>query len=142
MYGYLKYRFRIILFVIFSFFLFGFTAFLYYVPFENIGYVIFINFYFLIVIAIFDIYKYFKIKKLFEKIIIEDNSHFLLKTNAMYESEYNEIICKLNLKVNENISKHDKKISEILDYYTLWAHQIKTPIQALKLLVSDNESET
>lgn len=141
MYGYLKYRLKIILFVFFAFLVFSFTAFLYYVPLENIGYVIFINFYFLFVITIFDIYKYFKVKKLFEKVIVEDNSHFLLKTNAMYENEYNEIIEKLYLKTNESISNHDKKIGEILDYYTLWAHQIKTPIQALKLLVSDNESE-
>ncbi|MCR1899861.1 ATP-binding protein [Irregularibacter muris] len=32
--------------------------------------------------------------------------------------------------------------SEMLDYYTLWAHQIKTPIAAMQLLLQSEESKT
>lgn len=33
--------------------------------------------------------------------------------------------------------QHQEKQSDLLDYYTLWVHQIKTPIAASKLLVQD-----
>ena len=33
-----------------------------------------------------------------------------------------------------------KSLEEMTDYYTMWAHQIKTPIFALRLLLQENPS--
>ena len=41
------------------------------------------------------------------------------------------------LKLQEQIKRND-----LLDYYTLWVHQIKTPIAASKLLVEDLQEQT
>lgn len=38
--------------------------------------------------------------------------------------------------------QHQEKQSDLLDYYTLWVHQIKTPIAAIKLLVQDLQEQT
>lgn len=38
--------------------------------------------------------------------------------------------------------QHQEKQSNLLDYYTLWVHQIKTPIAASKLLVQDLQEQT
>ncbi|WP_174721267.1 sensor histidine kinase [Streptococcus periodonticum] len=38
--------------------------------------------------------------------------------------------------------QHQEKQSDLLDYYTLWVHQIKTPIAASKLLVQDLQEQT
>ena len=38
--------------------------------------------------------------------------------------------------------QHQAKQSDLLDYYTLWVHQIKTPIAASKLLVEDLQEQT
>ena len=38
--------------------------------------------------------------------------------------------------------QHQAKQSDLLDYYTLWVHQIKTPIAASKLLVQDLQEQT
>ncbi|MEQ8197417.1 MAG: ATP-binding protein [Clostridiaceae bacterium] len=39
------------------------------------------------------------------------------------------------------ISKIDIKHTEMIDYYTLWAHQIKTPIAAMRLLLQSDQTE-
>ena len=39
------------------------------------------------------------------------------------------------------MTKADNAISDMTDYYTMWAHQIKTPIAAMRLLLQSN-SET
>ena len=44
---------------------------------------------------------------------------------------------KKELKLQEQIKQND-----LLDYYTLWVHQIKTPIAASKLLVEDLQEQT
>lgn len=44
---------------------------------------------------------------------------------------------KKELKLQEKIKRND-----LLDYYTLWVHQIKTPIAASKLLVEDLQEQT
>ena len=38
--------------------------------------------------------------------------------------------------------QHQAQPSDLLDYYTLWVHQIKTPIAASKLLVQDLQEQT
>ncbi|RGY87610.1 sensor histidine kinase [Streptococcus anginosus] len=38
--------------------------------------------------------------------------------------------------------QHQEKQSDLLDYYTLWVHQIKTPIAVSKLLVQDLQEQT
>ena len=44
---------------------------------------------------------------------------------------------KKELKLQEQIKQND-----LLDYYTLWVHQIKTPIAASELLVEDLQEQT
>ena len=44
---------------------------------------------------------------------------------------------KKGLKLQEQIKRND-----LLDYYTLWVHQIKTPIAASELLVEDLQEQT
>lgn len=57
----------------------------------------------------------------------------------LIESDYQNILHELYNHKQEMTSKIDNKQSEMMDYYTLWAHQIKTPIAAMRLLF---QSET
>ncbi len=55
--------------------------------------------------------------------------------------DYQEII---NLLVEEEKQRNTAmniKYSDMVDYYTLWAHQIKTPIAAMKLNLQNSDSE-
>lgn len=40
------------------------------------------------------------------------------------------------------VSRADAAMSDMRDYYTLWAHQIKTPIAALRLLLKEDSEES
>ncbi len=61
--------------------------------------------------------------------------------NTLIESDYNDLILSLNKDYKTYISKSDISKSDMLDYYTMWVHQIKTPISAMKLLIQTSEYE-
>lgn len=64
--------------------------------------------------------------------------------NNLIEVDYQKNLLALYNQKLEMSSKMDSKQTEMLDYYTLWAHQIKTPIAAMGLLLQNeqgNQSE-
>lgn len=61
--------------------------------------------------------------------------------DSLIEADYQNILKKLYEQSTELISKTDIKQSEMIDYYTLWAHQIKTPIAAMRLLLQSDKKE-
>lgn len=62
-------------------------------------------------------------------------------SNIPLEKQYQELIILLDQeRINEK-TEFDKKISEANDYYSMWVHQIKTPIQAMRLLLQSEQSE-
>ena len=60
---------------------------------------------------------------------------------TLMEEDYTNLILTLNKEYKNYISKSDIAKSDMIDYYTMWVHQIKTPISALKLLIQTSESE-
>lgn len=57
------------------------------------------------------------------------------------ESLQQEIMYKLNHMRMDAETTNQKTLEEMTDYYTMWAHQIKTPIFALRLLLQENPTE-
>lgn len=57
------------------------------------------------------------------------------------ESDYQEIIVLLDISRAEVISDKDRILTDMTDYYTMWAHQIKTPIAAMRLLLQSEHKE-
>lgn len=94
--------------------------------------------------AVFMTYSYFrysqKVNVLRECLAVIEfgTEEFPLPTNAV-EEQYQEMIRQLHSKMSRAISERDKEATDMIDYYTLWAHQIKTPIAAMRLLL---QSET
>ncbi|KNZ41145.1 sensor histidine kinase [Acetobacterium bakii] len=66
---------------------------------------------------------------------IATNSHQLPYPKNLLEQDYQNLIIGLADKQADLIFNFDNKRTEMLDYYTLWAHQIKTPISAMGLLL-------
>lgn len=60
--------------------------------------------------------------------LIEKDYQYLMK--VLYED-------RINL-----ISNKDREKSEMIDYYTLWVHQVKTPIAAMTLLLQIEDTDT
>lgn len=57
------------------------------------------------------------------------------------ESHYEILIKKLFEYNRSLISTGDIEKTEMIDFYTLWVHQIKTPIAAMSLLLQESEGE-
>lgn len=55
------------------------------------------------------------------------------------EEEYREIIHQLFKEKKEELDRKEASYQELKDYIMMWAHQIKTPITGLKLLLDQEE---
>lgn len=57
------------------------------------------------------------------------------------EEDYTELIKLLFDEKRRAESDKARTVSDMTDYYTLWAHQIKTPIAAMRLLIQSGEAD-
>lgn len=55
------------------------------------------------------------------------------------EKDYQDIITIVYEEKVKLLSNADNKYSEMIDYYTMWIHQIKTPIAAFSMIVQSME---
>jgi len=65
----------------------------------------------------------------------------LPKPRDLLERDYQTLIRVLAENRAELISQFDNRQTDMIDYYTLWAHQIKTPISAMGLLLQTEEGD-
>lgn len=56
--------------------------------------------------------------------------------------EYTSLLEELSKVQTMTESKYNSRYRDMFDYYTMWAHQIKTPIQAMMLILQEEETET
>lgn len=59
---------------------------------------------------------------------------------GVLEHDYSDMLKKLDEARNRLTGEYEKEIGDMLEQYTLWAHQIKTPIAAMRLLIQSNAS--
>lgn len=59
----------------------------------------------------------------------------------LLEKDYQELIKILFIDKTSLASLSDSARNDLIDYYTLWVHQIKTPISAMRLLLQSGENE-
>lgn len=57
------------------------------------------------------------------------------------KAAYRELLTELDEDRRTAVSALDAKNRETIDYYTMWVHQIKTPISAMGLILQGDESE-
>ncbi len=57
------------------------------------------------------------------------------------EKDYQEIISLLKEELKKIKDTDNFKFNNMVEYYTIWAHQIKTPISAMKLKIKNEDSE-
>ena len=83
--------------------------------------------------------KHKALYKLHNEIYISLNN--LPTPKNLIEDDYTNLILNLNDEYKNFISKSDNAQKDMIDYYTMWVHQIKTPISAMKLLIQTSECE-
>lgn len=65
----------------------------------------------------------------------------LPRPKDLIEESYQTIIQGLFEEVHRTSEKAERKAEETKDYYTLWTHQIKTPIAGMRLILQNNKYE-
>ncbi len=98
------------------------------------------------IVIIYFSFDYIKYKKRYNQIQYYINNggidiNKIDKQNDIIISKYKQIINLLQKENTKIIDSNKKEQEEIIDYYTMWVHQIKTPIAALNFLVENSEIE-
>lgn len=76
-----------------------------------------------------------RIKKLTADMIVS-----LPKVSCVYDDDYNEIINNLKTEVICIENETAEKYADMIDYYSVWVHQIKTPISSMRLTLQNDDS--
>lgn len=139
---YLKKNRKPILFYLLFLGVFYLVLYLYGVRADALGYAVFLSLVTFIVLGLFDLWRYqARIKTIgeaFRNMPYELGS--LPAPLDIPEEKYQEEVRMLGerLVLQENDSRRSRQ--EMLDFYSLWAHQIKTPLAAMNLLLQSEEA--
>ena len=123
--------------------IFYFSFVLYKLPLKAIAYPLFLSAF---IGLIFLLYDFFKVKKKHNDLIkmqelYKDDLIGPIKSNTIPEEDYSKLASLLKQEIT-NIKADDfKKYCDMVEYYTVWAHQIKTPIASMKLTLQNEDSE-
>ncbi len=139
---YLKYKRKVIsIFLLFAF-IYAFSFFLYHLPIKAVLYpttlsILFAFAYFL--------YDYNKSRMIYEKLqeikeLSEAATNLLPNPNSMEEENYQRIIHLLWEEKKQFEDEMNIRYFDMIEYYTVWAHQIKTPIASMRLWLQNEDS--
>lgn len=64
----------------------------------------------------------------------------LPKIDGIKDEDYQQILHLLSEEHNSFLTQTNRKYSDMIDYYTVWAHQIKTPIASMRLHLQNEDS--
>ena len=95
-----------------------------------------------LVFVIIDAYRFIKLHKTLEgqKTNIEVTLDDLPKPEGLIEEDYQVLVESLYTKCKQLQSDYDLEKTDMMNYFTLWVHQIKTPISAMRILLQSEES--
>jgi len=64
----------------------------------------------------------------------------LPKIDGIKDEDYQQILRLLSEEHNHYRTQTNRKYADMIDYYTVWAHQIKTPIASMRLHLQNEDS--
>jgi signal transduction histidine kinase len=117
---------------------------LYDLPVEAVTYAIQLSFFALVIIAFLRIFSYYKKHKELKhlKNVITVSLPKFPEASDKIENDYQGLLILLHDSKLSVIYEKDNSFSNMMDYYTMWAHQIKTPIAAMRLILQSEEKES
>ena len=94
----------------------------------------------------FGIYDYRTVRKKYQKLEylqseVKMNLKALPDADRLEEEAYQQLLFVMDEKQQELHSSMEQKLMDMVDYYTVWAHQIKTPIAAMRLNLQNEDSD-
>lgn len=139
--AYLKENYKKALAYVFVVAVFFFVAFLYGYErlYQNMLYAVLLTLFFGVLYAAADYLRYSRrCRALFLSLERRESREDSLPEPAgLQEYLYQEMLEDMRQEMRKIVIEYDGKKREMADYYTMWTHQIKTPITALRLLQQD-----
>lgn len=122
--------------------MFAAVFYLYEMPVEAVGYAGLLCF---IIMGISGIYDGIKFVKKHHRLVelesdIAVSTEQLPKAVNLIERDYINLIQALFNDKQQYIANNDREKADMIDYYTLWVHQIKTPIAAMRLILQSEDT--
>lgn len=116
---------------------------LYELPLESIFYASILACLFIILIGILNFKSYYRKHLVLNSIKghIKISDYELPNSKGIIEEDYQELLKVVTRDRLELINEKNKAYSDMIEYYTIWAHQIKTPIAAMRLLLQSEKSD-
>lgn len=133
---YVFYLFSLLFIFIFYLILYLYNAFI-----PAINYALLLCMTFLVVYFCIDYFKYVKKYKQLHDLLKLDEVFVSDLSTANHEIEklYQALLFKVEDLHSQLKNQRDSEYQDMLDYFTLWVHQIKTPILALRLLIQSQQ---
>ena len=139
--SYIKKNLKIYLLLIVFIFIFVLIFYLYNLPFEALFYSGLLCFVAALITSIIDFNNYRKsyidLKYLESNIL--NSMEDLPRSLDIRVEYYQKIIERLHNEVEKLKIEDNKKMEDLADYYSMWIHQIKTPIAAINFLLDNEE---
>lgn len=141
--SYLKrHRLSVLLFLLFGI-IFASVFSLYHLPVEAVAYALGLCLVVGIIVVIADAGHYRnKVREVQrQRLAVRNGIEELPKAEDSLEEAYQELLYQAQQERQEQTAALMKEKTDITDYFTLWAHQIKTPIAAMRLLLQQDMEE-
>lgn len=138
---YLSYRKQFYIYTVLITAIFYLVLFLYGALIDAIEYAVILTVSLLFIYSVFDFYKFYKQSSQLQYILSLKNIYItdLPLPETLIEEYYHELLVKSEQIHKELVDHNDNDYHETIDYFTLWVHQIKTPISALRLLIQSQD---
>ena len=65
----------------------------------------------------------------------------LPEPDGALEAQYQALVRALDADRRARLTRSQRSYQDLVEYYTVWAHQIKTPIAAMRLLLQDADTD-
>lgn len=141
--SYLKRNIKFIVIVLIAFVIFRTVFSLYSLPWEATGYAALLSGVFILIMGIAGFASFYRRHKILEKVrnSIAVSDVELPAPKDLLEKDYQELLKITDRKRMDTVNEKDTAYSDMMEYYTMWAHQIKTPIAAMRLLLQSEQPE-
>lgn len=131
---YLKTRLKFILLLVSIILVFSSSYLLFEMPLITVLYPVVLSILILLIVGFIDyklmVYKHNQLKQ-----------ESFSETQNLLERDYQEIIEKLREEEKIHTRKTTSDYNNMVEYYTVWAHQIKTPIASMRLALQSEDSD-
>lgn len=111
---------------------------------KNMSYGVWLILFFGSLWGLYDYSRYWKkCHKLGDTVLrtIEREAH-MPPAEKLPEALYQEMVAREEQEKRLLVTEYDAAKQDAADYYTMWIHQIKTPIAAMRLLLEDQEEDS